>query len=167
MRTMGVIRVQETENLAIFREIYGQGPIRGSDPAAPAMQDPRGHTNQDKRDYRSNREENEQWKVEGFKAKLRTLLHDLEGQIDDMTLGNVKHKTRQIEKLIETHDKLYAKLRNIETLTFVDIKVEDQDRALTTHSIKVYPTLRRLSADLYDREQTIKDETNLHNEERR
>ena len=52
-------------------------------------------------------------------------------------------------------------------LTFVDIEVEDQDRALTTHNIKVHPTMRRWSPDLYDREQTIKDETNLHNEERR
>ena len=66
-----------------------------------------------------------------------------------MTLGNVRN-TRQIEKLIETHDKLYAELHNKEMPTFADTEVEDQDRALTTHSIKVYPTLRRWSAGLYD-----------------
>ena len=27
MRTVGIVRVQDTENLAIFREIYGQRPI--------------------------------------------------------------------------------------------------------------------------------------------
>ena len=84
-----------------------------------------------------------------------------------MTLGNVKHNTRQIERLLETHDKLYLELWNVEALTFVDIKIEDQDKARTTYSINVYPTMRKWSVDLYDREQTIKEETNLHNEERR
>ena len=85
MRTVGIVGVQDTENLAIFREIYGQRPIRGSEPAASTIQD--------RRDYGSNREKNEQRRIKGFKAKFRTLSHDLEGQIENMTLGNVKHQT--------------------------------------------------------------------------
>ena len=70
----------------------------------------------EKRDYGRNREDNAQRKVEGFKTKFRLLASDLDGRIEEMTLGNVKHNFRQIEKLIETHDKLYAALNDTEIL---------------------------------------------------
>ena len=47
MRTVGAIRTQDTENLAIFREIYDQGPNRDPGPAASAVQDPRDQPDQD------------------------------------------------------------------------------------------------------------------------
>jgi hypothetical protein len=71
-----------------------------------------------------------------------------------MTLGNVKHNTRQIEKLIETHDKLYAGLSDTQSLTSVDTDLEDQDGVVTTHNKDPYPAIRKWSADLYDREKT-------------
>ena len=94
MRTVAAIRAQDTVNLSIFREIYGQGPIREPRPAEPAAQDPRDPPDHDRRDYGRNREENEQRKVEGFKTKFRLLANDFNGRIEDMTLGNVKHNTR-------------------------------------------------------------------------
>ena len=60
-----------------------------------------------------------------------------------MTLGNVKHNTRQIEKLIETHDKLYAELSDTELLTSVNIDLEDQDGVVTTHNVEAYPAMRK------------------------
>ena len=84
-----------------------------------------------------------------------------------MTLGNVKHNTRQIKKLIETHDKLYAELSDTELLTSVNIDLEDQDGVVTTHNVEAYPAMRKWSADLYDREETIKDESTLNNDQNR
>ena len=58
MRTVASIRRQDTENLAIFREIYGQGPDRHQRPAEPAAQDPRDQPDRERRDYGRNREGN-------------------------------------------------------------------------------------------------------------
>ena len=121
----------------------------------------------DRRDYGRNREENEQRKVEGFKTKFRLLANDLNGRIEDMTLGNVKHNTRQIEKLIETHDKLYAEISDTNMISSIDIELEDPDGVAMNHNVEPYPVLRKWSADLYDRVQALKDETTLHNEQRR
>ena len=54
------------------------------------------------------------------------LKNDLDGRIDEMILENVKHITRQIKKLIETHDKLYAELNDTELLNSVNLDIEDQ-----------------------------------------
>ena len=54
MRTVASIRRQDTENLAIFREIYGHGPDRQPRPAEPAVQDPRDPPDRDRRDYGRN-----------------------------------------------------------------------------------------------------------------
>ena len=86
MRTMANSRAQDTDNLAIFREIYSQGPKREPRPAEPGVQDPRDPLDRERRDYGRNREENEQRKVEGFKTKFCLLANDLNGRIDDMTL---------------------------------------------------------------------------------
>ena len=53
-----------------------------------------------------------------------------------MTLGNVKHNTKKIEKLIETHNKLYAELSNTELLTSVSVDLEDRDGVVTTHNVE-------------------------------
>ena len=49
----------------------------------------------------------------------------------------------------------------------MNIDLEDQDGVVTTHNVEAYPAMRKWSADLYDREETIKDESTLHNEQRR
>ena len=50
MRTVASIRTQDTDNLAIFREIYGHGPDRQPRPAEPAVQDSRDPPDRDRRD---------------------------------------------------------------------------------------------------------------------
>jgi hypothetical protein len=167
MRTVASIRTQDRDNLAIFREIYGHGPDRQPRPAEPAVQDPRDPPDRDRRDYGRNREDNEQRKVEGFKTKFRLLASDLDGKIEEMSLGNVKHNTRQIEKLIETHDKLYAELSDVELLSHVTVDIEDLAGLIATVRLEPYPSMRKWSADLYDREQALKDESTLNTEQRR
>ena len=73
-----------------------------------------------------------------------------------MTLGNVKHNTRQIQKLIETHDKLYVELNDKELLNYVSIDIEVQIEAIITQRMEPYPSMRKWSADLYDRKQSLK-----------
>ena len=60
-----------------------------------------------------------------------------------------------------------AELSDTGLLTSVDIDQEDQDGVVTTHNMEPYTAMRKWLADLYDREQTLKDETTLHNEQRR
>ena len=44
-----------------------------------------------------------------------------------MSLGNVKHNIKQIEKLIETHDKMYAELADTNLINSVNIDIEYRD----------------------------------------
>ena len=71
------------------------------------------------------------------------LKNDLDGRIDEMILENVKHITRQIKKLIETHDKLYAELNDTELLNFVNLYIEDKEGAIITHRMELYPSMRK------------------------
>ena len=79
----------------------------------------------------------------------------------------MKHNTRQIEKLIEIHDELYAELSNVELLSHVTVDIEDVAGLIATVRLEPYPSMRKWSADLYDREQALKDESTLNIEQRR
>ena len=59
MRTVTSIRRQDKENLAIFSEIYSQGPYRQQRQVEPAVKDPRDKPDRETRDFARNREENE------------------------------------------------------------------------------------------------------------
>ena len=69
--------------------------------------------------------------------------------------------------MIETHDKLYAELSDTELLIHVTVDMEDIEGAIATHRLEPYPSMRKWSADLYDREQALKDESTLNKEQRR
>jgi hypothetical protein len=79
----------------------------------------------------------------------------------------IMNNTRQIDKLIETHDKLYADLSDVELLSHVTVDIEDVAGLIATVRLEPYPLMRKWSADRYDREQALKGESTLNNEQRR
>ena len=47
----------------------------------------------------------------------------------------MKHNTKQIEKLIETHDKMYAELADTNLINSVNIDIEDQDGTIIANRV--------------------------------
>ena len=75
MRTVDSIRVQDRDNLAIFKEIYGQRPDRQPPvaPAAPVIQEPMARRDHGVRDYPRDIEAEGQRKVASLQGKFRIL----------------------------------------------------------------------------------------------